>query len=704
MENSNYVGKRLDGRYEIMEVIGVGGMAVVYKAFDNMDQRIVAVKILKDEFIANEEFKRRFKNESKAIAVLSHENIVKVFDVSYGDKLQYIVMEYVDGITLKEYVQQQGKIDTREAIYYISQILRALQHAHDKGIVHRDVKPQNIMLQEDGSIKVTDFGIARFSRSETKTMTECAIGSVHYISPEQAKGNVTDAKTDLYAAGVILYEMLTGSLPFQSDNAVSVALMQLQNEPVMPRELNPEIAVGLEQIIMKAMQKNLVDRYQSASEMLFDINKYKENPNVKFNYALDSTGGEKTAAPEEVIPVIPVEKPATRVVKQKPVVNKKVETSSVEEPNDEPEIDAQTKKKTIMLLSGALIALVIFAAILISVFSSGNKNAIEVPLLEGLNYYDDVINNPAYANLNIIPEFKPESQDASGTIIEQNPKAEKKVDPGTIITIYIAGSSSGVEIPSDIIGKNFSTVETQLKALGLTVLAPVKEKSVKVSVGAVIRTEPQVGETVPKGSTITIYVATNEDVEPIEVPDLIGMTVSEAKVALEKVGLKLNVTKSEYRASTVKAGTIIGHEKVGEKVLPGTSIAVYVSNGQGVTTTADKNANNEDAELSTEAEDASTEESTTVTTTVATTTEAPTTETTTTEYYYEETDDELTYYEDKNDYYGEESGDDYYGEESGDDYYGDESEDDDGNSDSGNDSSDYVETTYVETTEETLPF
>ena len=202
----NYVGKRLDGRYEIHEIIGVGGMAVVYKAFDNIDKKIVAVKILKEEYLADEDFKRRFKNESKAIAVLSHPNIVKVLDVSFGDRLQYIVMEYVEGITLKEYIEQQGVVRTREALYFVMQILRALQHAHDKGIVHRDIKPQNIMLIENGSIKVTDFGIATFSRGETKTMTNSAIGSVHYISPEQAKGSMTDAKSDIYSVGVVLYE------------------------------------------------------------------------------------------------------------------------------------------------------------------------------------------------------------------------------------------------------------------------------------------------------------------------------------------------------------------------------------------------------------------------------------------------------------------------------------------------------------------
>ena len=279
----NYVGKRLDGRYEIQEIIGVGGMAVVYKAYDNIDDRIVAVKILKEEFLQNEEFRRRFKNESKAIAVLSHPNIVKVYDVSFGDRLQYIVMEYVEGITLKEYIEQQKVINWKEAVHFVTQILRALQHAHDKGIVHRDIKPQNIMLLQNGNIKVTDFGIARFSRSETRTMTESAIGSVHYISPEQARGEITDDKADLYSVGVVLYEMLTGQLPFQSDSAVSVAIMQLQSDPKSPRELNDQIPVGLEQITMKAMQKDVRDRYQSAAEMLLDLDDFKRTPNIILN-------------------------------------------------------------------------------------------------------------------------------------------------------------------------------------------------------------------------------------------------------------------------------------------------------------------------------------------------------------------------------------------------------------------------------------
>ena len=232
-------GKVFGNRYELINKIGSGGMAIVYKAYDNIDDRIVAVKVLKDEYLANEEFRRRFKNESKAIAVLSHPNIVKVFDVSFGDRLQYIVMEYVDGITLKEYIEQQGVINWKEAVHFMGQILAALQHAHDKGIVHRDVKPQNIMIATDGTIKVTDFGIARFARSDHKTMTDKAIGSVYYISPEQARSEVTDEKADIYSMGVTLFEMLTGRVPFNGDTTVAIAIKHIQDPMPNPREFVP---------------------------------------------------------------------------------------------------------------------------------------------------------------------------------------------------------------------------------------------------------------------------------------------------------------------------------------------------------------------------------------------------------------------------------------------------------------------------------
>ena len=289
-----YIGKRLDKRYEIKELIGVGGMAVVYSAFDILEERTVAVKILKDEFLENKDFIRRFKNESKTIAMLSHPNIVKIFDVSLGDKIQYIVMEYVDGITLKDFIEKQRKVKWKDAIFFIGQILSALSHAHSRGIIHRDIKPQNIMLLRDGTIKVTDFGIAKFLSYETRTLTDKTIGSVHYISPEQARGDMTDERTDIYSIGVLLYEMLTGTLPFKSDNAVSVAIMQLQSKPRPLREINSDIPEGLEQITLKAMQKDSEYRFKTANDMLGALNEFKKNPSMKFEYRYFGVSNEPT--------------------------------------------------------------------------------------------------------------------------------------------------------------------------------------------------------------------------------------------------------------------------------------------------------------------------------------------------------------------------------------------------------------------------
>ena len=304
-----YTGKKLDGRYEIRELIGVGGMANVYHCYDTIDAREVAIKILKDEFLDNEDFIRRFKNESKAIAVLNHPNIVRVYDVSFGDMIQYIVMEYIDGITLKEYIDMQGVLDWKETVHLTTQILKALQHAHENGIVHRDIKPHNIMLLQDGTIKVTDFGIARFSSNATRTMTEQAIGSVHYIAPEQARGEKTDGKTDIYSVGVMMYEMLTGKLPFDGDSAVSVALMQLQANAKRPREINPDIPEGLEEITMKAMQKNPNNRYRSAVEMLSDIERFRLNPGIRFNYRYAAEKKQHNPDPQRKQPFFSILRP-----------------------------------------------------------------------------------------------------------------------------------------------------------------------------------------------------------------------------------------------------------------------------------------------------------------------------------------------------------------------------------------------------------
>lgn len=283
------IGKKLDGRYEITELIGVGGMAEVYKGIDVIDNKTVAIKILKKEYAENEEFLRRFRNESKAIAVLSHPNIVRIYDVGFSEKIQYIVMEYIDGITLKEYIEEEKVLTWKDTVHFVIQILRALQHAHDKGIVHRDIKPQNIMMFTDGTIKVMDFGIAKFAREDGKTATDQAIGSVHYISPEQASGSVTDAKSDIYSVGAMMYEMLTGRKPFDSDNPVAIAVMHMHDIPERPRAINLDIPDGLEEIVLRAMEKAPEDRYQSTADMIKDIEKFKSNPLITFGYYQEET-------------------------------------------------------------------------------------------------------------------------------------------------------------------------------------------------------------------------------------------------------------------------------------------------------------------------------------------------------------------------------------------------------------------------------
>lgn len=558
----NYVGKTLNGRYEIQEIIGVGGMAVVYKAYDNIDDRIVAVKILKEEFLANEEFRRRFKNESKAIAVLSHPNIVKVYDVSYGDRIQFIVMECVDGITLKEYIQQQGVINYKEAVFFVTQILRALQHAHDKGIVHRDIKPQNIMLLENGAIKVTDFGIARFSSSETRTMTDSTIGSVHYISPEQARGDITDDKADIYSVGVMLYEMLTGKLPFESDNTVSVAIMQLQQDPVKPREINPSIPVGLEQIVLKAMQKNINDRYQSAAEMLLDLEEFRRNPSISFDYDY------KNNEPTKYIPNI-----TNSIKKVDPVV---------EEEEEEPEV----RNRTIPILIGIITGLVVVLAVAFGVlfklgYLSGNSQ-IKVPNFIGV-IYDEEEFETKYPDLTFDISEKVDTSVAPNQIISQTPEKGTKIDPKkTIIELVVATNTELVEIPDDLIGIDYVSAVTKLTSLGFN----VKEKEVEqkdypgIAAGTVVSVNPKGGNKVSANSTVTLeYVSYDETKEKLViVPDVSNLDEASAKKVLTSSGFTVSVN-SEY-SDTISKGYVISNTFKGSKIPSGSNVTITVSKGK----------------------------------------------------------------------------------------------------------------------------
>ncbi len=593
----NYVGKRLDGRYEIQDIIGVGGMAVVYKAYDSIDDRIVAIKVLKEEFLAKEEFRRRFKNESKAIAILSHPNIVKVYDVSFGDRLQYIVMEHVEGITLKEYIEQCGVINWNEALFFSIQILRAIQHAHDKGIVHRDIKPQNIMLLDNGLIKVTDFGIARFSRGETRTLTEKAIGSVHYISPEQAKGQLTDEKADIYSIGVVLYEMLTGKLPFDAENAVSVALMQLQEEAIPLRSINPEIPIGFEQITLKAMQKNTRDRYQTASEMLLDLEELKMNPNVKFDYQNYFVDQEPTRYIGKI-----QEKTISSPVRQATGEYKPIKPSEYEDrdndynryredvpqrgrevPQTQYQGNSNVKKTNFTIILGVVFAFLLILAIVLGVFIKNGTIVLgpkrtEVESFIGLDYIDDIEMNSEYTDKYDFEIVYVSSSDyEEGTVTDQDPRAGETIAKGGVIKLFVAKSGEGKVIP-DLTNKNYKQARDTLEALGFIVKLQATENEV-IEVGNVINTNPAANTSVIEGSTITVFYAVDTSSESqFKMPDLEGKSLDEAKILIEKNGLV--VSKIEKVDSSISENFVVSQSPAdGSPVRKGDEVIITVSTG-----------------------------------------------------------------------------------------------------------------------------
>ncbi|MDR1733405.1 MAG: Stk1 family PASTA domain-containing Ser/Thr kinase [Oscillospiraceae bacterium] len=566
----NLVGKTLDGRYEIQEILGIGGMAVVYRAYDNIDDRPVAVKVLKEEFLQNEEFRRRFKNESKAIALMSHPNIVKVYDVSYGERMQYIVMEFVEGITLKDYIEQRTVLPWKEAVHFLTQILRALQHAHDRGIIHRDIKPQNIMLLHSGNIKVTDFGIARFARSETRTMSENAIGSVHYISPEQARGDVVDEKADIYSLGVVLYEMLTGEPPFQAESTVSVAIMQLQQEPRRPRDVNPSIPPALEQITIRAMQKNPADRYQSAAEMLLDLEQFKHNPNIRFEYTY-------YADQEPTRYVSPLERPSANV--QTAVFARQ-----------QPPEDAPERAKILPLLIGIFIAVAAIAALIVfvSLLNSKNTERISVPdfmYMSQKQIQDDI---QEYTNFSFTYETQVNPTFEQGKIFKQDPaagtKAKRESDNLVHVTLYIAGSSSKT-IP-DVVGMPLNDAKAQLESAGFKVITAT-EYAPEETEGSIVRTDPEANAAAATGDTVTIYMATPEDLENlVKVPKLLTWSQEQAKKMLEQVGLVLDSNVEEVDSELEKGKVCWQSTDPEEKVPKGSKITIRVSNGSAPSKTA----------------------------------------------------------------------------------------------------------------------
>ena len=569
-----YIGKRLDGRYEIHELLGVGGMAYVYKAYDNIEKRWVAIKILKEELAGNSDFLRRFRNESKAIAVLSHPNIVKVYDVSFGDRIQYIVMEYIDGITLKQYIEQQGEIKWREALYFTVQILRALQHAHEKGIIHRDIKPQNIMLLEDGTIKVTDFGIARFSQAETQTMTDKAIGSVHYIAPEQARGGYINDKADIYSVGVMLYEMLTGQLPFVADNAVSVAIMQMQAEPTPPSRINPSIPKGLEEITMHAMEKNPAQRFPSAADMLEDVERFRRNPEIVFHYgeqvdrayagtSADIYGNvQQNAAPQKY--------------------NDNYEY-------EEEYVRSKNGARASNIIKGIVAAVIVVALVVGGIFgwrylqnltTSTNKTSDEIvlPNFVGRIYASDIEGNSEYADLTFEITYGNVPSKQPGEVLRQTPAAGMTVKKGKTVSLTVNGEAEQIVV-EDVKGYKQQDAYDALKALNLSpkIQAVADDDT---AVGYVVKTDPAAGSTVSTGTTVTIYVSSGPSTESAVIPNIVGYQYSTAKEELENAGF---VVTAEYDDESDKdENTVLSvSPNEGEKAKKGSVVTVTVSSGKG---------------------------------------------------------------------------------------------------------------------------
>lgn len=592
-----YIGKKLDGRYEITELIGVGGMAEVYKGVDVIDNKPVAIKILKKEYAENEEFLRRFRNESKAIAVLSHPNIVKIYDVGFSDKLQYIVMEYIDGITLKEYIEEEKVISWKETVHFVIQILRALQHAHDKGIVHRDIKPQNIMMFSDGTIKVMDFGIAKFAREEGKTATDQAIGSVHYISPEQASGSVTDAKSDIYSVGAMMYEMLSGKKPFDSDNPVAIAVMHMHDIPERPKAVNIDIPDGLEEIVLKAMEKAPEDRYRNTGEMIADIEKFKADPKMLFGYYQeedddDSANAQLYTNPADIeLPpaeeLVPARKQAYapaggdgRYRRQPQPYGNAYNNDDYYDDDDDDDEEEERSSLVVPVLTAVVVVVIIVGVIVISLLltdsikGTKNENDWRMPDVVGMDF------NDAVSMYGHIIQFVDDGQDFNeaepGIIIEQDIEPGIEFKKGDVLKVKISKGMETVEVP-DVTLKNAEIAKDMLSQIGLK--ADIRNSSsTDVQKGYVIKTEPEAGQQAYKNSTIIVYISIGQEAGQLKVDDWVGKTIDDATRLAEYKGLKVEAVPV---ASYEDEGTVVSQSiKKGEKVETGTTIKFEFSNGK----------------------------------------------------------------------------------------------------------------------------
>ncbi len=566
-----YIGRLLDNRYEILEVIGTGGMAVVYKALDHRLNRLVAVKILKDELSRNQEFRRRFHAESQAVAMVSHPNIVGVYDVSKTVELDYIVMELIEGISLKQYLEKKGTLNWRETLHFSMQIAKALEHAHSRGIVHRDIKPHNIMILKDGTIKVADFGIARIGTAQN-TLTREALGSVHYISPEQAKGARVDNRSDLYSLGVVMYEMLTGVTPYDGETPVAVAIQHINGTARCPSELMTGIPLGLEQITMHAMNANLDARYVSATDMLRDMEELRKTPSITFRFgaaaaaaSVPRTDAERYASKARAESMTPEQRRAERARREAEKADER-----------------RRRSLTIAIIIAATV-LVVLIVIVFAVVSSDDGSA-ELPN-EGettTNETSDEVRVPDFVGMliedidpsdypdvqvdiiNVEEEFS--SKYDEGYVIAQSPESGDLVKHGRRVSLTVSLGKSKNVIP-DYSAMTGDELFSYLKDLELGLKIETQKVSDETVVkDYVVRTEPEQGTELTKNQNVVIYVSLGSN----KMPDLRGQTLEDAKAKLDKIDLELAVVTEEAYSKDVNKGCIISTEPE-----EGTQLRVY---------------------------------------------------------------------------------------------------------------------------------
>ena len=615
MNMDQYIGRLLDNRYEILEILGTGGMAVVYKARCHRLNRLVAIKILKDEFARDEEFRRRFHAEGEAVAMLSHPNIVQVFDVSTSESANFIVMELVDGISMKQYMEKKGVLNWKETLHFSMQIAKGLEHAHSRGIVHRDIKPHNIMVLKNGSVKVMDFGIARVM-NKSNTLTKEALGSVHYISPEQAKGGHTDNRSDLYSLSVVMYEMMAGRPPYDGESAVAVAIQNINGGAAAPSAFNPNIPGGLEQIIMKGMALEIRDRYVSATEMLQDMEEFRKNPGIQFDYRTmldDAT----RALPLSAMPLTTAERKVQAKTGERPIESSRVrQNTGMAPPNRQitgvtpmntvgRENDAirraqqrrklEEKKRaqersriaTTAVVICSTVAIVAIVLFLVALFNGAllnqEKDIVEVPYLEGRVYNEGFAAKYKEFNIRLLPQQYHDTV-AEGHVISQEPAGGEKVQRGSDIWITV---SMGKEPPLiklvDFTGVDATEAIDLLKSQGFNPLKR-KEPSYVLEAGLVTRTDPAEGTELPQGQTVYVYVSTGPEIVERPVPNVIGLDIERARELMDQQGFK-NVRYEQVESQKPENEVIYQSVAKNKEVDVNAEIIVHYSEGPRVEVT-----------------------------------------------------------------------------------------------------------------------